>query len=179
MAHGDEDFGKLNPKAPAELARFAFLIGKWHCEAQLMSANGMWQTYEAAWIGRLILDGYAIADEYRMWGASGELIVLGMNFRTYDADKQIWNIRWLSGLTGSWTNLVSEQLGGVRTNGQSIMYAFKEPVAGHAYTRATYTNHSRTHFSWRGEKSDDGKNWSEFMVVEAHRDGDRNLSQTK
>ena len=50
---------------------------------------------------------------------------------------------------------------------ESISYAFKEPVADHAFTRATYTNISQTHFTWRGEKSDDGKAWSEFMVVEA------------
>ena len=30
-------------------------------------------------VGRLILDGYAIADEYRMMDTSGELIVLGVN----------------------------------------------------------------------------------------------------
>jgi hypothetical protein len=42
-------------------------------------------------------------------------------------------------------------------------------MAGHAYTRATYTNISESHFTWRGEKSDDGKRWSEFMVIEAYR----------
>jgi len=30
--------------------------------------------------------------------------------------------------------------------GQSIIYAFNEPVAAHAYTRATYTNISEKHF---------------------------------
>jgi hypothetical protein len=170
MDQSDQDFGRLNAKAPAELSRFAFLIGKWDCDAKLMSANGTWQTYKAAWLGRHILDGYAIADEYRMLGPSGDLIVLGMNFRTYDAAKRTWNIRWLNGLAGGWTDLVSEHMGGVKVNGSSIIYAFKEPIAGHAYTRATYTVHSQTHFTWRGEKSDDATSWSEFMIVEAHRD---------
>ncbi len=169
MDQQDQNFGKLNSHAPAALSRFAFLIGKWRCEAKIKSATGEWQTFKAAWLGRFILDGYAIADEYRMTGSSGELIVLGMNFRTYDAAKQIWNIRWLNALAGNWTDLVSEEFGGVRFDGQSILYAFKEPVASHAYTRATYTNHSMTHFTWRGEKSDDAKTWSEFMVVEAYR----------
>jgi hypothetical protein len=170
MAQSDQNFGRLNPKAPIELSRFAFLVGKWQCEANLMSVNGAWQIFKAAWLGRYILDGYAIADEYRMLGSSGDLIVLGMNFRTYDAVKRTWNIRWLNGLAGDWTDLVSEQLGGVKVDGSSIIYAFKEPVAGHAYTRATYMARSETHFTWRGEKSDDGKSWSEFMIVEAHRD---------
>jgi hypothetical protein len=169
MDQNDQEFGRLAPNAPAALSRFAFLIGRWRCEARIKSADGEWQRFEAAWVGRFILDGYAIADEYRMTGSSGELIVLGMNFRTYDATRKSWNIKWLSALTGAWTDLVSEELGGIRFEGQSIIYVFKEPMAGHAYTRATYTNHSTTHFTWQGDKSDDGKTWSEFMVVECRR----------
>jgi hypothetical protein len=169
MDQGDQKYGKPNPNAPPALSRFAFLIGRWRCEARVRSANGEWQTLQATWLGRFILDGYAIADEYRMTGSSGELIVLGMNLRTYDASKLIWNIKWLNALAGTWVDLGPEELGGVRFDGQSIIYAFKEPVAGHAYTRATYTNISKTHFTWRGEKSDDGKAWSDFMVVEAYR----------
>src|SRR5580693_333951 len=69
------DFGKLSPHAPAELARFAFLIGSWRGEAKIASANGEWQAYQVTWLGRFILDGYAIADEYRMTDSSGKLVV--------------------------------------------------------------------------------------------------------
>jgi hypothetical protein len=169
MDEAEQEFGKPNPNAPAALSRFAFLIGRWRCQARVRSANEEWQTFEATWLGRFILDGYAIADEYRMTGPSGELIVLGMNFRAYDASKQVWNLKWLNALAGTWVDLGPEELGGVRFDGQTIIYAFKEPVAAHAYTRATYTNISKTHFTWRGEKSDDGKAWSDFMVVEAYR----------
>jgi hypothetical protein len=66
--------------------------------------------------------------------------------------------------------LTSDQRTSVeRFDGQSIIYAFKEPVAAHAYTRVTYTPVSKTHFTWRGEKSNDANAWSEFMVIEAHR----------
>ena len=92
----EQEFGKLNPKAPPALSHFAFLIGRWKCEARLKSPNGNSQTFFATWIGRFILDGYAIADEYRMTGPGGELVVLGMNFRTYDAAKQVWKIKWLN-----------------------------------------------------------------------------------
>jgi hypothetical protein len=131
--------------------------------------DGAWQTFQATWLGRFILDGYVVADEYRMTGSHGELIVLGMNFRAYDTINQRWNIKWLNALDGTWVDLGSEELGGVGFDGESIIYAFKEPVAAHTYTRATYTNISRTHFTWRGEKSDDGKAWSEFMIIEAYR----------
>ena len=168
MEHVDE-INKPNPNAPTALSRFAFLIGRWRCEAKVKLADGQWQTFEATWLGRFILDGYAIADEYRMTDSAGELIVLGMNLRAYDPARQIWNIKWLNALAGTWVDLGPEELGGVRFDGQSISYAFKEPVADHAFTRATYTNISPTHFTWRGEKSDDGKVWTEFMVVEAYK----------
>lgn len=91
----DQEFGKPNPKAPAELSHFAFLVGKWRCDAKLKSDKGEWQTFQAEWVGRYILDGYAIADEYRMRNSAGDLLVLGLNFRTYDARQQTWNIKWL------------------------------------------------------------------------------------
>jgi hypothetical protein len=101
--------------------------------------------------------------------ASGELIVLGLNLRAYDAIKHTWNMKSLNALNGTWVDLGSDELGGVTFDGQSISVVFKEPVAAHAYTRATYTNISDQHFTWRGEKSDDKKAWSEFMVVEVSR----------
>jgi len=105
-----------------------------------------------------------------MIGPSGKPIVLGMNFRVYDSAQQVWNIKWLNALDGTWTDLTSEQFGGARFDGQSVTYVFKaERGAQWPFTRATYTNISKSHFTWRGEKSDDGKVWSEFMVVECHR----------
>jgi hypothetical protein len=164
------EFGKPNPKAPAALAQFAFLIGKWRCEAKVKAADGQWRRFAATWVGRFVLDGYTIADEYRMTDAAGDLIVLGVNLRAYDAARKTWNIKWLNALAGTWVDLGPEALGGIIFDGSSVTYAFKEPVADHALTRATYTNISPTHFTWRGEKSDDGQAWSEFMVVEAYRD---------
>lgn len=159
------EFGKLNPNAPDALSRFAFLIGSWRCDARIKLDNGDCQTFDATWVGRFILDGYAIADEYRMTNSSGDLLVLGMNFRTYDKARQVWNIKWFDALAGKWLDLGSEELGGVSFGDRSVGYIFREPVAAHAYTRATYTSNSDSHFTWQGEKSDDGRTWTEFMVV--------------
>lgn len=63
-------------------------------------------------------------------------------------------------------------LGGVKVDGPSISYIFREPMVAHAYTRATYTRISDTHFRWRGERSEDRKSWNEFMVIEAYRSKD-------
>jgi hypothetical protein len=73
-----------------------------------------------------------------------------LNLRTYDAAKQTWNMKWLNALAGTWVDLGPEELGGVNFDGRSIIYAFREPVAGHAYTRATYANISDQHFTWEG-----------------------------
>ena len=54
--------------------------------------------------------------------------------------------------------------------GRADIYAFKEPVAAHAYTRATYANISEDRFTWRGEQSADCKTWSELMVLEVYRE---------
>ncbi len=107
MTKVDREFGEPNPKAPAELSRFAFLIGKWHCDAKVKSADGDGknkdQAFHATWTGRYILDGYVIADDYRMTTLSGELVVLGTNFRLYDPAKKLWNIKWMDALAGTWT----------------------------------------------------------------------------
>jgi hypothetical protein len=131
--------------------------------------HGASQTFEATWLGRLILDGHAIEDEFRMTASSGEMIVLGMNIRAYDPANHTWNIKWLDALAGTWWDLGPQELGGVTFDGHSVRYAFKEPVAAHAYTRVVYTNISETHFTWRGEKSDDRKTWTEFMIIDAYR----------
>jgi hypothetical protein len=63
-------------------------------------------------------------------------------------------------------------LGGVTFEGESVIYAFRDlaPMdANHIYTRVTYTRVSTSHFTWTGEKSGEGKTWSEFMVVNCHR----------
>ncbi len=165
----DQAYGKPNPNAPPELARFAFLIGRWGCEGRAQTPDGEWHNYKASWVGRYILDGYVIEDEYRMTDSAGKLIVLGNNYRSYDAATRAWNIRWLDALSGSWTVLASPELGGATFDGRSVSYVFREPTAGHAFTRATYTSVSPKQFTWRGEKSSDRQSWTEFMTIDCWR----------
>ncbi|HEV8577729.1 MAG TPA: hypothetical protein VGX68_01505 [Thermoanaerobaculia bacterium] len=167
----EHEDGKPNPTAPQELSRFAFLVGRFQGDAKLKREDGTWENFKAFWEGRYILDGYAIADEYRMTTPAGELLVLGMNFRSYDAKNKAWNLKWLNALTGTWTDLGPEELGGVVADGKVISYLMKEPVAQHAFTRATYTNISADHFTWQGDRSNDGEEWEQFLVIELYRNG--------
>jgi hypothetical protein len=165
----DKEYGNPNPKAPPELSQFAFIIGNWRCEARLKGEDGTWRPYQATWVARYILDGYVIADEYRMTDQTGELILNGMNFRSYSVEKKTWVMRWLNA-TGFWLELGPENLGGVRVSPKSITFNFIDTFAPDAATRATFSNISESHFTWTGERSlDQGKTWAEFMVIEAHR----------
>jgi hypothetical protein len=155
--------------AAADLSPFSFLVGTWACKASVKVAERQWQSFDASWKGSYILDGRAIADEYEMHDLAGNLVVLGMNIRTYDVAKGIWRLRWLNALSGNWTNLAPEEFGGVKISQGSISFYFKEPVAAQAYTRATYTNISHRRFTWIGEKSDDTHSWTDFMKVECRR----------
>jgi hypothetical protein len=174
MEQIDKSSDKPNPKAPAALSDFAFLIGQWRFDAKFKSPTGEWQTFHGTWIGRYILDRHVIADEYKMLRSGGEVVVHGMNFRVYDAAKKIWNIKWLNALEGTWTDLTTEEFGGAMFEGQSVSYVFREPKGASGdwkatYTRATYTSVSPTYFTWRGDKSDDRAGWREFMIVECRR----------
>jgi hypothetical protein len=80
-----------------------------------------------------------------------------------------WNLKWLNAQAGTWTDLGPEELGGVVAHGKTISYLMKEPVARHAFTRATYTNVSADHFTWQGDRSNDRKTWESFLVIELYR----------
>jgi hypothetical protein len=179
-----KEYGTPNPKAPPELSQFAFLIGKWRCDARVKGEDGTWQPYQATWVGRYILDGNAIADEYRMTNQKGEVIVHGMNFRSYSVEKKTWVIRWLNATGAFWLELGPEKLGGVRVDPKTITFNFIDTFAQDAareaerigiksqptLTRVTFSNISDSRFTWSCERSlDQGKTWAEFMVIEAHR----------
>ena len=170
MNRDAQEYGKISPNAPPELSRFAFLIGKWHGEAKLKRDDGTSEALKTTWEGRYILDGYAIADEFRMTTSAGQLLVLGLNLRSYDAMNKTWNMKWLNALGGSWVDLGPEDLGGVQADEKGITLIIKEPLAAHVFTRATYTNISGNHFTWRGERSNDRKAWEEFLVIELDRE---------
>jgi len=165
----EKEYGNPNPKAPPELSQFAFIIGKWRCDVRLTGEDGTRQSYQATWVGRYILDGYVIADEYRMTNQRGELIVHGMNFRSYSVEKKTWVMRWLSA-AGFWLELGPEKLGGVRVTPRTITFNMIDSFAPDALTRVTFSNISERHFTWTGERSSDqGKTWAEYIVIEAHR----------
>jgi hypothetical protein len=164
------EYGEPNPGAPLELSQFAFIIGSWSCDARVIGEDGGWQAFNATWVGRYILDGFVIADEYRMTDQTGELIVHGMNFRSYSVEKKTWMMRWLNARGSFWLELGPEQLGGVRVTNETITFDFIDTLAPDAITRVTFSNITDSHFTWSAERSkDQAKTWAQFMVIESHR----------
>lgn len=166
----EPEYGTPNPSAPPELSQFAFIIGEWRCDVRVKGEDGTWQTYHATWVGRYILDGYVIADEYQMANQAGELVVHGMNIRSYSVEKNTWIMRWLDGTRSFWVELGPEELGGVHVNPNTITFNLIDRFAPDAISRVTFSNMSADHFAWREEKSlDEGRTWTEFVTIEAHR----------
>jgi hypothetical protein len=166
----DNEYGRPNPKAPPELSQFAFIIGEWLCDVRVKGEDATWQPYQATWVGRYILDGYVIADEYRMTNQSGELVVHGMNFRSYSVEKKTWVMRWLNVAGSFWLELGPDNLGGVRVSDKTITFNFIDPSAPNTLNRVTFSSISDSNFAWSGELTlDQGKTWTEFIVVDAYR----------
>jgi hypothetical protein len=166
----ETQYGNPNPEAPPELSQFAFIIGKWNCDVRVKAEDGTWQAYQATWVGRYILDGFVIADEYRMANQAREIVVQGMNFRSYSAEKKTWVMRWLDATRSFWVELGPEELGGVRVNATAITFHLIDRFAPDAISRVTFSNISANHFTWREDKSlDQGRTWTDFVVIEAHR----------
>ena len=165
----ETEFGRPNPNAPPEISQFSFLIGEWRCDVKAKAQDGTWRTYEATWVGRYILDGYVIADEYRMTDHAGDIVVHGMNFRSYSVEKKAWIMRWLDATRSFWVELGPEELGGVRVTPEGITFKLVDRFAPDAIGRVTFANISSRHFTWREEKSlDQGRTWTEFVAIDAH-----------
>jgi hypothetical protein len=163
-----ERYGKPNPNAPKELSQFAFLIGEWQCEVRLKDENGEYRASSATWVCRYTLDGYALTDEFKRFGPDGELVQFGANFRSYNADKNVWVMKWYDALASTWLDLGPEELGGIQVGRASI--TFKHHVTG-GIVRAAFLDMSENRFTWQADfSSDGGSTWDEdTYVIEAHR----------
>lgn len=159
----------INPDAPNQLSAFEFLLGTWDCKATVEQEDGTHSTLHATWKGQTILDGYVIADEYRMLDSEGNLVMLGMNYRAYDSNAKTWKMKWLEALSGTWLDLGTQNLGGVRITDSAIMYKAEfKPGELH---RMSFADISENSFTWRVDISTDGgQHWNEaVMTIRAHR----------
>ena len=167
--HGRSD--TPHPDAPPELGKFAFLIGVWDCRGRLKGEGDEWSEFTADWVGRYILEGRAIADEFRAVWPDGSLFKHGQNVRVYNAEEKSWQMRWIDVGDAEILRLGTPELGGVEQDNGDISFQLRHPDG---LIRATFTEISADGFTWRGALSvDEGTTWDEVMVIDAKRAQDQ------
>lgn len=161
-------YGVPNPHAPKELAQFAFLIGKWQGEGISQNKEGTSEPYQMTWVGRYILNGYAIADEARIFNEMGTVESIFITYRFYDRNMNRWIIEVFNVFESTMTQQAPDDLGGVQVKGDSITLMTRYP---NGIGRESFLNRTKDHFTYRLDVSiDEGKSWLEGLdMIEVKR----------
>jgi hypothetical protein len=149
-------YGERNAQAPAQLDLFSFLVGKWHGVAKVKLPDGKPAEFELTWIGRYILDGMAIADEFHSLAPDGSPY-LGISLRQFDAQHGGWVIEYLN-VPGSFLRRqVNPQSGSVQLDDGDIVVISED---GAKRIRERYRIPDRSHFTYSTDASPDGgRSW--------------------
>jgi hypothetical protein len=151
-------YGERSANAPKELDAFAFLIGKWQGAGRTKLGDGKVAEFDGVtWMGRYILDGTAIADEFHAAAPDGSPY-LGISFRQYDRSRNAWIVEYLN-VSGSFLRRqVSATSGSVVVDGGSVVVISESP---HTWSRETYRVESHDHFTYSLDISPDaGHTWN-------------------
>ena len=161
-------YGTPHPKAPPELDKFSFLIGVYNCKGRVRDEENQWVDFSAEWVGRYILDGMAIADEFCAHLPDGSLFKHGQNIRMYNTEQKSWRMKWIDAMDATVIKQGTKELGGVKCGDSSISFHIAHESG--EILRAKYTNISHDSFHWQGSiLNEDGETWDEVMVIEAIR----------
>lgn len=155
-------YGTLNPLAPAELATFSFLVGKWTGSATYRDPEGKLTTYELQWIGRYALNGMAIVDEMRRSQALGGGVD-GLSLRYFDAENRTWTIEFLNFVQSFLRKQVNAGVGAVTQQGARITIEQSGP--GGAPGREVFTLVDADHFRYSLDFSKVDGGWDEGIVI--------------
>jgi hypothetical protein len=89
-------YGERNANAPDQLDLFSFLVGKWEGTGRARLEDGSHAGFQLTWIGRYILNGMAIADEFHGQTPDGKPY-LGISLRHFDTSISTFPIRFFGG----------------------------------------------------------------------------------
>lgn len=154
-------YGTLNPAAPAELATFSFLVGKWTGTGRYRDAEGKYTDFGVLWIGRYALDGMAIADEIRLPEAEGSR-VQGLTLRFFDPVSKTWTVEFLNFVRSFLRKQTNASSGAVIQAGPKVTVAQSGPEG--APGREVYTVVDAKHFTYSMDVEKDGV-WDEGLVT--------------
>jgi hypothetical protein len=154
-------YGSPNPAAPAELATFSFLVGKWAGTGKYRDPAGNYTDFETQWIGRYALDGMAIADEMRTPEAQGGMVV-GLTLRFFDPATKTWTVEFLNFARSFLRKQTNASAGAVIKEGTKVTIEQSGPqgVPG----REVYVVIDADHFTYSLDVQRDGV-WDEGTVT--------------
>jgi hypothetical protein len=110
-----------------------------------------------SWIGRYILDGTAIADEFHSSASDGSPY-LGISLRQYDVSKKAWIVEYLNVSNSFLRRQVSATSGSVSVDGKAVVVVSESPDT---WSRETYRVESDDNFTYSIDLSnDDGRSWN-------------------
>jgi hypothetical protein len=138
-------YGNRNPAAPAQLATFAFLVGKWTGTGKYRDAEGKYVDFDVLWVGRYALDGMAIADEIRLPESAGGT-VQGLTLRFFDPATKTWTVEFLNFAGSFLRKQTNAKDGAVTRDGNKVTIAQSGPEG--APGREVYTLVDADHFTY-------------------------------
>jgi hypothetical protein len=155
-------YGTRNAAASGQLNMFSFLVGKWQGSGRTRLADGSYAQFAGVtWIGRYILDGTAIADEFHASTPDGKAY-LGISLRQFDAAQKSWIVEYLNVTNSFLRRQVNPRSGSVTSNGDTVVV-----VSGDAQTnfRETYRLTDKNHYIYSADSSrDGGRNWDPASI---------------
>src|ERR1700733_3452257 len=150
-------YGERNAQAPSQLATFSFLVGKWQGAGKTKLANGRYAQFSGVtWIGRYILNGMAIADEFHASTPDGKSY-LGISLRQFDKVHKSWVIEYLNVTNSFLRRQVNPLSGSVTLDSGAVVVISGD---GPAKFRESYRVTDKDHFIYSADTSRDaGRNW--------------------
>ena len=155
-------YGERNPQASDELNLFSFLVGKWNGTGKTRLADGNHVQWEGAtWIGRYILNGMAIADEFHSLTPDGKPY-LGISLRYFDTKHDSWIIEYLNVSNSFLRRQVKPQSGSVSLDAGTIVVISED---AQTRIREHYRVTDRNHFTYSTDMSrDGGRSWDPVSI---------------
>jgi hypothetical protein len=155
-------YGERNAQAPSQLRMFSFLVGKWQGAGKTRLANGSYAQFSGVtWIGRYVLNGMAIADEFHASTPDGKSY-LGISLRQFDATHKSWIIEYLNVTNSFLRRQVNPLSGSVTLDAGTVVVISGD---GPAKFRESYRVTDKGHFTYSADTSrDGGRSWDPTSI---------------
>jgi hypothetical protein len=155
-------YGERDSQAPDELKLFSFLVGKWSGTGKTRLADGSYVEWQGAtWIGRYVLNGMAIADEFHAPTPDGTPY-LGISLRHFDLQHESWIIEYLNVSNSFLRRQVNPRAGSVSVDANTVVVVSED---ARTRTRECYRVTDRDHFIYSTDQSEDeGRTWGPVLI---------------